>query len=63
MTKEPPGLPKQKPTRTITNITQDIVVNTYVAENPDIVTLFKKWAGYERTEKANECKAIIEQCI
>ena len=33
----PPGLPKQKPTKTITNITEDIV-NTYVRENPGIVT-------------------------
>ena len=35
--KEPPGLPKQKPTKTKTNITEDIV-NTYIQENPDIVT-------------------------
>ena len=37
MTKDPPGLPKQKPTKTITNITDDIV-NTYIQENPDTVT-------------------------
>ena len=35
--KEPHGLPKQKPIKTITNITGDIV-NTYIRENPDIVT-------------------------
>ena len=37
MTKEPPGLPKQKPTKTITNIT-DGIANTHIQENPDIVT-------------------------
>ena len=37
MTKEPPGLPKPKPTKTITTITDDIV-NTYIQENPDTVT-------------------------
>ena len=37
MAKKTPGLPKQKPTKTITNITGDIV-NTYIQENPDIVT-------------------------
>ena len=35
--KEPLGLPKQKPTKTITNITDDFV-NTYIEENPDTVT-------------------------
>ena len=34
--KEPPGLTKQKPTKTITNITDDIV-NTYVKENTQII--------------------------
>ena len=34
---EQPGLPKQKPTKTITNITDDIV-NTYFKENPETVT-------------------------
>ena len=37
VTKEPPGLPKQKPTKTITNITDDIV-NTHIKENPGTVT-------------------------
>ena len=41
MTKEPPGLPKQKPTKTITHITDDIV-NTYIHENPDTVTNYLK---------------------
>ena len=35
--KEPPGLPKQKPIKTITNITDD-VVNAYIKENPETVT-------------------------
>ena len=33
----PPGLPKQKPTKTITTITDDIV-NTYIQEDPDLGT-------------------------
>ena len=33
----PPGLPKQMPTKTITNITDD-VVNAYIKENPETVT-------------------------
>ena len=37
MKKEPPGLPKQKPAKTITNITDDIV-NTYIKENPGTIT-------------------------
>ena len=32
-----PGLPKQKPTTTITSITGDIV-NTYIKEHPETVT-------------------------
>ena len=36
MTKQPPGSPKQKPTTTITSITDDIVT-TCIQENPDIV--------------------------
>ena len=44
----PPGLPKQKPTKTITHITDDIV-NTYIQGNPDIVT---NYARNERVMKA-----------
>ena len=35
--KEPPGLQKQKTTKTMTNITDDIV-NAYIKENPETVT-------------------------
>ena len=37
MAKEPPGLQKPKPTKTITTITDDIV-NTPINENPNTVT-------------------------
>ena len=37
--KETPGLTKQKPIRTITNITDEIV-NTYIKENLGIVTTY-----------------------
>ena len=37
MTKEPPGLQKQKPTKTIPNTTDDTAV-TCIKENPEIVT-------------------------
>ena len=48
MTKEPPGLPKPKPTKTITTITDDIV-NTHIKESPDIVT---NYIRNERVMKA-----------
>ena len=35
--KETPGLTKQKPTKTITNITYEIV-NTYIKRSPEVVT-------------------------
>ena len=47
MTKGPHGLPKQKPTKTITTITDDIA-NAY-QENPDIVTNHLR---HERVMKA-----------
>ena len=48
MAKEPLGLTKQKPTKTITHITDDIV-NTYVKENPGIITNYLR---NERVMKA-----------
>ena len=56
MTKEPPGLPKHKPTKTITNITDDrvnmyvcIYIYIYIHGNPDIVTNYLR---NERVMKA-----------
>ena len=50
MTKEPPGLPKQKPPKTITNITGDIV-NTYIKENPEIVTNYLRSERVMKTQR------------
>ena len=60
MTKEPPGLPKQKPTTTIIHITDDMV-STYIEENPGIVTNYSRNERVMKAKKkANECKVIIE---
>ena len=60
--KEQPGLPKQKPTKTVTNITDDIV-NTHIKENLETVTNHLRNERVKNTKEANECKVIFEQCI
>ena len=50
MVKGPPGLKKQKPTKTITTITDDIV-NTYIKENPEIVTNYSRNERVMKTQR------------
>ena len=46
---QPPGLTTQKPTKTVTNIT-DENVNTYIKENHEIVTNCLRTGSYENTQ-------------
>ena len=50
MTKEPPGLPKQKPTKTVTTITDDIV-KTDIQAHPDIVTNYFRNEGVMKAQR------------
>ena len=56
---QPPGLQKQKPTKTIDTITGEIV-RLYIEENLGIVTTSLRNASYENSKKTNECEDIIE---
>ena len=48
--KDTPGLTKQKPTKTITNITDEIA-NTYIRENPETVTNYLRNERVMKTQR------------
>ena len=57
--KEPPGLPKQMPTKPITNITAEIV-NKYIKDNTGIVT---KYFSNGRTMKAQRKQMHVRSLL
>ena len=61
--KEPPGLPKQKPTKLITNITYEIV-NTYIKANPGTVTNYLRNERVMTTQgKQMHVRSLLTKCI
>ena len=61
--KEPPGSPKQKPTKTITNITDDIA-NTHIKEKHwNRNKSFKKWESYENQGEQMNARSLLKNAF
>ena len=57
--KEPPGLPKQKPSKPQTNLTNDIV-NQYIQEHPGIVsTYLRNESSMEAQRKQMHVRSLL----